>query len=150
VALLPFHDGVFDLATSVAAFEHFLSVAATLAEITRVLKPEGLVYARIHLFTCPSGGHNVRVAEVPLRHLPDGVETWDHLRKCRLPLDVPLNKWRQKQYLEAFAQHFDIVNHYCAMREGEHLLTPNIETELSGYTREELTCGAYVIVARKS
>jgi hypothetical protein len=82
--------------------------------------------------------------------LPDGVEAWDHLRKRRLPLDVPLNEWRQKQYLEAFARHFDIVKHYCAMREGEHLLTPDIERELSGYSREELTCGAYVIVARKS
>jgi len=149
VALLPFHDGVFDLVTSVAAFEHFLSVPATLAEITRVLKPGGLVYARIHLFTCPSGGHNVRVAEVPLRHLPKGVEPWDHLRKHRLPFFVPLNEWRASQYLEEFSRRFEVLKHYCAMREGEHLLTPQIERELSEYSRDELTCGAYVIVARK-
>jgi hypothetical protein len=35
------------------------------------------------------------------------------------------------------------------MREGEHLLTPKIEAELSEYSRDELTCGAYVIIARK-
>jgi SAM-dependent methyltransferase len=148
VTHLPFPDETFDLVTSVAAFEHFLHVPSVLAEVARILKPSGLVYARIHLFTCPSGGHNVRVAEVPLRRLPNGVEAWDHLRKRRLPMDVPLNEWRQEQYLEAFARHFDIVNHYCAMREGEHLLTPDIENELSAYTREELTCGAYVIVAK--
>ncbi len=36
------------------------------------------------------------------------------------------------------------------MREGENFLTPQIENELSKYTRDELTCGAYVILARKS
>ena len=35
------------------------------------------------------------------------------------------------------------------MREGERLLTPEIEAELAAYSRDELTCGAYVIVARK-
>jgi hypothetical protein len=35
------------------------------------------------------------------------------------------------------------------MREGERLLTPAIQTELSDYSRDELTCGAYVILARK-
>ena len=35
------------------------------------------------------------------------------------------------------------------MREGEEMLTPQIEAELLGYNRDELACGAYVIVARK-
>jgi SAM-dependent methyltransferase len=150
VGNLPFTDESFDLVTSVAAFEHFLAVPAVLAEVARVLRPGGLIYSRIHLFTCPSGGHNVRVAEVPLRHLPKGIEPWDHLRKRHLPIDVPLNEWRKDQYLVEFARHFEILKHYCAMREGEHLLTPQLERELSGYNRDELTCGAYVIVARKS
>jgi SAM-dependent methyltransferase len=139
----------FDLITSVAAFEHFLRVSDVVKELYRVLKPGGLIYARVHLFSCPSGGHNVRVAEVPLRHVPKGIDPWDHLRKRHLPIDVPLNEWRRDQYLEEFAKYFEIVKHYCAMREGEELLTPEIEAELSTYTRDELTCGAYVIVARK-
>ena len=149
VACLPFAAESFDLVTSVAAFEHFLQVPAVLAELLRVLKPGGLVYARIHPFACPSGGHNVRITEIPLRRLPKGVDAWDHLRKRRVPIDVPLNEWRQEQYREAFARHFEILKHYCAMREGEHLLTRDIETELSAYSRDELTCGAYVIVGRK-
>jgi SAM-dependent methyltransferase len=149
VKCLPFRGERFDLITSVAAFEHFLRVPDVAKELHRVLKPGGVIYARVHLFSCPSGGHNVRVAEVPLRRLPKGIDPWDHLRKRQLPIDVPLNEWRRDQYLEEFAKYFEIVKHYCAMREGEELLTPEIEAELSTYSREELTCGAYVIVARK-
>jgi SAM-dependent methyltransferase len=149
VSHLPFPDNTFDLVTSVAAFEHFLAVPMVVAELKRVLRFGGLVYVRIHPFTCPSGGHNVRITEIPLRNVPRGVDPWDHLRKRRLPFHVPLNEWRQDQYLKIFAEHFEILKHYCAMREGEELLTPQIEAELSGYSRDELTCGAYVIVARK-
>jgi SAM-dependent methyltransferase len=149
VSCLPFPSGTFDLVTSVAAFEHFLDVSQVLKEVYRILRPGGMLYARIHLFTCLSGGHNVGVAQVPLVRLPRGIEAWDHLRKRQLRLDVPLNEWRKAQYLAEFQKHFEIVRHYCAMREGEHLLTPQIESELSNYSRDELTCGAYVIVARK-
>jgi SAM-dependent methyltransferase len=150
VRALPFPANTIDLVTSVAAFEHFLDVPAVVAELQRVTRPGGLVYVRIHPFTCPSGGHNVHITEIPLRRLPRGVDAWDHLRKRRLPFHVPLNEWRPNQYLEAFTQRFEILKHYCAMQEGEKLLTPEVEAELSSYTRDELTCGAYVIVARKN
>lgn len=152
VARLPFPAAEFDLVTSVAAFEHFLDVPSVVAEVARVLKPGGIVWAAIHVFTAPSGGHNLSFAEVPLRHVPPGVEPWDHLRQRRLPFSVPLNEWRIRDYLAAFARYFDVIRHYCHMREGEHLLTPEIEAELvaRGYTRDELTCGAYVIIARRT
>ena len=86
---------------------------------------------------------------IPLRTIPSGVEAWDHLRKHRLPIEVPLNEWRVEQYLGAFSRLFEILKNYCAMREGEELLTRAIAAELSNYSQEELTCGAYVIVARK-
>ena len=149
VGVLPFSDNSFDIVTSIAALEHFLDVSAVVAEIWRVLRLGGLAYIRIHPFTCPSGGHNVKLMEIPLRRLPAGVDAWDHLRQRRLPFTVPLNEWRIQQYVAEFGRHFDIVRHYSAMREGEELLTPGIENELAAYTRDELTCGAYVIVARK-
>ena len=106
VGRLPFPDATFDLVTSVAAFEHFLDVPAVVAEVARVLKPGGVVWTAIHVFTAPSGGHNLSFAEVPLRHVPPGVEPWDHLRQRRLPFSVPLNEWRIRDYLAAFARHF--------------------------------------------
>lgn len=147
---LPFASNSFDLATSVAAFEHFLEVPTVVAELYRVMRPGGLVWVRIHLFTSPSGGHNLSFTEIPLRRIPAGVDPWDHLRRRRLPLHVPLNAWRRDQYLDVFARHFQIVKHYCAMWEGEELLTPALEAALSTYSRDELTCGAYVILARKA
>ncbi len=149
VNTLPILDGYFDLITSIAAFEHFLDVPAVVAELHRVLGSGGVAWICLHAFTSPSGGHNVSLTQIPLRHLPRGVEAWDHLRQRHLPFHVPLNEWRIQQYVDEFAKHFEILKHYCAMREGEEFLTPQIEAELSAYTRDELTCGAYVIVARK-
>jgi len=84
-----------------------------------------------------------------MRKLPGGVDRWVHLRKRRLALSVPLNQWRRDQFVEIFSRHFDSLKQYCAMCEGEHLLTREIENELSSYDRDELTCGAFVILARK-
>jgi SAM-dependent methyltransferase len=150
VSRLPFQNDSFDVITSVAAFEHFLDVPRVLKEIHRVVRPEGMVWVLVHLFTCPSGGHNVGLSQIPLREIPNGIDAWDHLRRRRMPFYVPLNEWRRDQYLAEFQKHFEVLKHYCAMREGEHLLTPQIENELSDFSRDELTCGAYVIVARKS
>lgn len=149
VSALPFADASFDLVTSVAAFEHFLDVPMVVAELARVMRAEGIAWICIHLFTSPSGGHTLGFVEVPLRHVPWGVEPWDHLRKRRLAPTVPLNEWRIVQYRAEFARHFEIVKEYCALREGEHLLTVELEKELSAYSRDELTCGTYVFVLRK-
>jgi SAM-dependent methyltransferase len=149
VAILPFRDESFDLVTSVAAFEHFLELSEVLKEIHRTVRPGGLVWVLVHLFSSPSGGHNVSLSQVPLRTIPSGVEPWDHLRQRRLPFHVPLNQWRKNQYHSEFKKHFEVLKDYCAMREGEHYLTPQIEDELSDYSRDELTCAAYVILGRK-
>jgi SAM-dependent methyltransferase len=149
VSILPFPKAFFDLATSVAAFEHFLDVPAVVAELHRVLRPGGVVWVCIHLFTSPTGGHNVSFTEYPLRRVPAGLDAWDHLRERRLPFTVPLNEWRRDQYIEAFSRHFEICVHYCAVREGAALLTPEVEAALSGYSRDELTCASLIIMARK-
>jgi SAM-dependent methyltransferase len=149
VGRLPFRNESFDLITSVAAFEHFLDVPAVADELVRVLRPGGVVWALIHLFTCPSGGHNVTFTQFPLRKIPSGVDGWDHLRRRQLPFTVPLNEWRRDQYLQTFAERLDILKHYCAFREGSELLSPEIARELSDYSADELTCNSYVIVARK-
>jgi ubiquinone/menaquinone biosynthesis C-methylase UbiE len=149
VSSLPFRDQSFDAITSVAAFEHFLEVPKVLKEVHRIARPGAFIWVLVHLFSSPSGGHNVSLSQVPLRSIPRGIDPWDHLRKRRLPFRVPLNEWRATQYLSAFEKHFEVVKQYCALREGEHLLTEQVQRELSNYSRDELTCGAYVIVARR-
>ncbi len=149
VCSLPFRDQVFDMITSVAAFEHFLEVPKVLKEMHRVARPRALVWVLVHLFSSPSGGHNIGLSQIPLRRIRRGIDPWDHLRKRRLPFHVPLNEWRGDQYVAEFGKYFEVLKHYCAMREGDNFLTPQIESELSDYSRDELTCGSYVIVARK-
>jgi SAM-dependent methyltransferase len=149
VGIMPFSGESFDLAISNAAFEHFLDVPAVLDDLHRVLRPGGMIWVGIHLFTSPSGGHNVSFTQYPLRSLPLGTEPWDHLRAQRRRFTVPLNRWRKGQFLAAFAERFDVLHHYCALREGEQWLTPEIEAELSDYTRDELTCANLVIIAQK-
>lgn len=149
VSTLPFADNHFDLITSVAAFEHFLNVPAVVIELQRVLREGGMVWVEIHLFSSPSGGHTLNFTGAPLNSMPLGLDPWDHLRQRKLPFTVPLNEWRRDQYLAEFARHFEILKHYCLLREGEPMLTPQIEAELPGYDRNELTCKTYIIVARK-
>ena len=146
---LPFRDDSFDLVTSIAALEHFMEVPRAFAEVERVLRPGGVAWLCVHLFTSISGGHNVGYVSGPMTRLPAGAEPWDHLRHRRRPFSVPLNQWRRHQYLEAFAKSFRVITHYCAIREGEGLLSPLLRSELSAYDVEELTCGAYVIAGMK-
>ena len=122
----------FDLVTSVAAFEHFLDIASIPSELHRVLHPRGVAGDGIHLFTCISGGYNLGFAQIPLRSIPKCIDPWDHLRKRQLPFHVPLNEWRQDQYLQSFVQHFEILKHYRATREGEEFLTPEIRGRTLG------------------
>ncbi len=146
---LPFPNNHFDLISSVAAFEHFLNVPSVLDELNRTLRPSGVIWVIVHLFTSLSGGHNVGRQLSAIQSFPSGIEPWDHLRRQQIPFTVPLNKWRLKDYLQAFADRFEIVKHYCVGVEGRHLLTPEIQNELSDYTEEELTSASYIIVARK-
>ena len=146
---IPFAYGCFDLVTSVAAFEHFLDVPATVDEVDRVLKPGGYLWILIHPFSSLSGGHNVKRMEIPLRALPKGVAAWDHLRERCVPFHVPLNEWRIHRYVEEFSRRFEILEATCIVREGEHLLTSTVLSDLPSFTREELTCRTYQIVGRK-
>jgi SAM-dependent methyltransferase len=150
VSRLPFVGDYFDLVTSVAAFEHFLDVPAVVSELKRVLHPGGIAWIGFHLFTSPSGGHTVGFTEIPLRKIPSGIQPWDHLRLRKLLFTVPLNQFRLPHYLEIFSANFEILKYYCVAREGEHLLTPEIEAELSEYSREELTSRSCIIVVRKT
>jgi hypothetical protein len=68
----------------------------------------------------------------------------------RQQFTVPLNAQRKHQYVAAFAQRFELIKDYCLMREGEELLTTQIAVELSDYSRDELTCATYAMMARKA
>jgi ubiquinone/menaquinone biosynthesis C-methylase UbiE len=70
VAVLTFLNNSFHLVTSIAALAHFDSVFDVVTEIRRVLRPGGVAWVCIHMFTSPSGGHNLSLTEIPLRSFP--------------------------------------------------------------------------------
>lgn len=150
VEQLPFADDSFDLITSNAAFEHFLDVPKVLKELRRVTKPGGMLWINFHNFTSLSGGHNLTKRLKPVDSVNDESLLWDHLRSRKLPFSVPLNEWRISQYLEAFGDNFEIVEHRCGNKEGEDLLSEDLLKELATYSKDELLCANYIIVARNS
>ena len=149
VEKLPLDNNSFDLISSVAAFEHFLSLDKVLAECDRVLRPGGHIWVAIHLYTAPSGAHNISFTQVPLTKMPRNVDPWDHLRKKKLPINIVLNKMRMADYEKVFAKYFDIKKQYCYLREGEQWYDEAVAKEIgSEYTEDELTCGTLVILAK--
>lgn len=150
VSALPLPDASVDMVTSVAAFEHFLEVPKVIAELHRVAKPGAVLWIAVHPFPALSGGHNVSCRLGTIESLPAGFEPWDHLRKRKHPFTVPLNEWRHQQYIDEFAKHFEILSATYEGSEGEQLLTPEIEKELSRYERRELLSPGLILVMRKA
>jgi SAM-dependent methyltransferase len=79
-AKMSFPDASFDLVYSFNVLEHIPDPRAVFKEIRRVLKPGGVVFSFIHLFTSDSGFHDLRV----IADLHDGIPYWAHLRPAHL------------------------------------------------------------------
>jgi SAM-dependent methyltransferase len=141
---LLFPDETFDIAVSIATFEHISNVPQAVSELSRVMKKGGVAYILIHLFTSLSGGHHFDWAN------PSKVLPWDHLRQNKYPVPVYLNKLREHEYLHLFGENFNILEVIdISVGEGKDLLTPEIRDELAHYSEEELLKRGITIVARK-
>lgn len=145
---LPFDDNTFEAIVSNATFEHIDDVEKAVSELYRVLKPGGVTYIRIHLFTALSGGHNPRVRMLDGTFSAD-VPPWDHLRQNTFPATVYLNQLRESDYRRVFDKHLKILEWVAASTEGEELLTPETEAELKDYSREELLKRGVIVIAQK-
>lgn len=148
---MTFQDELFDIVISNCVFEHIRNVPKAVFEIHRVLKPSGICYITIHLFTSLSGGHHFYWQEPQKVKPPYKIPPWDHLREKKFPLPpVYLNKLREKDYISLFEQKFQILE-IIREKEGEELLqsNPEIREELSEYTEEELVTRTLTIIGRK-
>jgi SAM-dependent methyltransferase len=145
---LTFPDNSFDLVVSHEVFEHIADIPATLNGLFRVMKPEGRTYIYIHNYTSLSGGHHI-AWKYPDKEPSRKVPPWDHLREHRYPA-IPswLNQLRDRDYRAEFEKRFEILDWFPTAKEGKHLLTDDIRSELSEYSEDELLTKGFVVVAR--
>ena len=91
----------FEIVFSRAVFEHLADPAAVVAEIRRVLKPRGILYLLIHLYSSDSGCHDPRIFAGQRESLPH----WSHLRPEYQHLVQPnsyLNRLRLEEWRTLF------------------------------------------------
>lgn len=145
---MPLPDASVDLVVSHEVFEHIADVPAVLAELARVLRPDGRIYIYIHSFTSLSGGHHIAWKH-PDTHPSRVVASWDHLR-ARKHTDIPswLNGLREHEYRAMFEKVFEVEEWRITAEEGKALLTEDIRKELSEYSERELLSKGFLVRGR--
>ncbi|MEJ2672334.1 MAG: methyltransferase domain-containing protein [Deltaproteobacteria bacterium] len=148
-ACLDFPDDVFDVIFSTRVFEHIADVPGAVAEVNRVLKPDGFAWINIHLFPSLSGGHHKEWTN-PRAGDSKKVPPWDHLRENRYPADDSLNRLKLADYRRIFGERLNVVGEEL-VTEGKEILTASLEMQLKqkGYSREDLLTREAAFLCRK-
>jgi SAM-dependent methyltransferase len=140
-ARMTFPDNHFDIVVSRAVFEHLPDPGAVLSEVARVLKPGGVMFIALHLFTSDSGSHDTRIFVGQREDLP----YWAHLRpQCQhlVKSNSYLNKLRLKDWKRLFHDRlpgsFVNATQDAGDVDRSQLLSLRTEKELKEYSDEEL------------
>jgi SAM-dependent methyltransferase len=138
---MQFPNEHFDVVFSRAVFEHLPDPGAVTSEIRRVLKPGGVMFLAIHLFSSDSGCHDTRIFIGEREDLP----FWAHLRpehEKKVRSNSYLNKLGLADWQKLFASKMpdsEVVSLYDAGNtERQELHRLREQGELSGYSDEEL------------
>jgi SAM-dependent methyltransferase len=147
---LRFDECSFDGLYSFSVFQCVRDPSVAAEQLHRVLKPGGVAYVQLHLYTSLGGGdHPLLLTQ------PDQYPAWGHLRKSTpyyRKHGLPVNGWRLAQYKTTFERIFGDVRYVIYEAEQQHarsLLTPSLRTELSEYSEDELLTTTLTILARK-
>ncbi len=151
-ASMTFEPGEFDLVYSYSVFEHLPECERVLADVARVLRPGGVAYISLHLYTSDSGCHDPRIFSGQREGLP----LWAHLRPAyadRIHPNSFLNRLRLAQWVGLFEKHMPGTI-FRKMQYGEKRLRPEVEklhaaSELAEYTDDELLTTDFVAIWRK-
>jgi SAM-dependent methyltransferase len=139
-APLPFEPASFDLVVSWSVFEHLPDPAAALEHAKHVLRPGGVLFVGIHLYTSNTGHHDIRSFTRGGAALPP----WAHLRPSTRELVRPsavLNELRLREWraivkaVTPDAQEF--LERYDRGRL-QALLAGPLRAELADYDEDEL------------
>jgi SAM-dependent methyltransferase len=98
---MTFPDATFDIVYSFSVFEHLPDPEAVLREAKRVLKPGGLLYVSLHLYSSEGGCHDLRIFAGDRATIP----YWAQLRpavKDTVIESCYMNEWRIEQWKQLF------------------------------------------------
>lgn len=139
---LDFPDSSFDFVYSRYFLEHIEAVDKVAAECARVLKPGGVSYHVLGLYTGLHGGHTLDWTRY---------EPWAHLYG-EVPANCYVNKYRLKKYRDDFDAAFGQGNvefRLTPSATAARHMTPELRTKLNDYSDEELMSNSPEIIARK-
>lgn len=142
----------FDTVMSWSVFEHVSDPEKALDNVLASLRPGGIFYISLHLWTCNNGHHDIRAFTGSDSELP----MWAHLRDSTKDLIKPssyLNEWRLEQWTDLFERkspgHTEILEKFEHPEVYGPRLTGNLADQLSEYTEDELLTVNLVYVGRK-
>lgn len=133
--------GHFDVIMSWSVFEHLPNPTQAIHNVMKLLKPGGIFYISLHLYTSNNGHHDIRAFTGDEDNLP----LWPHLRTATEHAIAPsayLNKWRLPQWRELFGSaapgHQEILEAYESYERFQPRMTTALRQELADYSDEEL------------
>jgi SAM-dependent methyltransferase len=153
VCKMRFPEDSFDLVYSRSVLHHVPQPGDAIREIRRVVKPGGIAYIGVHLYTSANGSLDLRI----YTGMPDDFRYWPHLRPQLSQFLKPhayVNKLRIKQWRELFEQN--MPGSALMLDRSEH---PELEEqaralqakgELLDYTLEELLTHGFAAIWRKT
>jgi SAM-dependent methyltransferase len=137
---IPEKEG-FDMAMTWSVFEHLPDPKAALENLVASIKPGGIIYISLHLWTSNNGHHDIR----SFTGNEDALPLWAHLRPDKQELVEPsswLNEWRLGQYRNLFAEVTPGAQEFLEQYEHPEVYGPHLKgdlrDELSDFSDDEL------------
>jgi SAM-dependent methyltransferase len=137
---LCFEKDSFDFVISIFVFEHLMDLDKAIVELYRVIKPTGILFLAIDLFTGTFGAH------WPYSQRKPSV-AWQHLVDSNMYIHNGLNKLRENDFIKALNKKFKLLELIRIIdEEGRKLLTQELQQRLSLYAQEELLTDRLILV----
>ena len=143
--------GQVDVIYSFRVFEHIrpASLAALVKLMHERLKPNGLCYIVITVYTGLTGGHLPEWYSSRPYDLVRRSEPWEHLRRRRFRADTYLNELTRRDYAALFATRFTILKDEPLWPGlGRKFLTDTVRRDLPGLDEYELLSNDVLFLLR--